>query len=240
MNHALVTGATAGIGRAIVERLCADGYAVTAVGRRADRLQSLAEQTGCHAAPGDVTDLARMRQIVSDAQPTILVNNAGIGLAITGLSSIDEADSARAIATNVIAPIQLTQLVLPAMKAAGHGHIVNLGSIAGLHTLVSALYGAGKSAIHRFSQNLRHELVGSGIRITEICPGRVASEFYDPQTGNIEPNTMQDAPFKALEPSDIADVVAFALAAPLHVNIATVEVLPTGQAVGGVRTAGTA
>lgn len=240
MNRALVTGATAGIGRAIVERLCADGYEVTAVGRRADRLNDLAEQTGCHTAPGDVTDLTRMRQIVRDAQTTILINNAGIGLAITGLSSIDEADSARAIATNVIAPIQLTQLALPVMKAAGHGHIINLGSVAGLHTLVSALYGAGKSAIHRFSQNLRHELVGSGVRVTEICPGRVASEFYDTQTGNIEPNTMRNISFKALDPSDIANIVAFALAAPRHVNIATIEVLPTDQAVGGVKTAGSA
>lgn len=236
MTRALVTGATAGIGRAIVERLCADGHTVTAVGRRADRLQALSEQTGCYAEPGDVTNLQRMRQIVDAARPEILVNNAGIGLAMTGLASVSEDDIARAIATNVTAPFQLTQLVLPTMKASGCGHIVNIGSIAGLHTLVSALYGAGKAAVHRFSQNLRYELVGSGIRVTEICPGRVASEFYDTQTGNIEANSIGEAAFRALDPRDVADAVAYALSVPEHVNISTIELLPTAQAVGGVKT----
>lgn len=236
MRHALVTGATAGIGKAIVERLCIDGFAVTAVARRAEQLAALAEQTGCQAAAGDVTDPARMRQIVEAAQPDILVNNAGIGLGMTGLVCLSEDDIARAIATNVTAPFQLTQLVLPAMMAAGSGHIVNLGSIAGLHTLVSALYGAGKAAVHRFSQNLRYELVGTGIRVTEICPGRVASEFYHTGTGNIEANSIGEAAFKALDPRDVADAVAYALAVPAHVNISTIELLPTAQAVGGVKT----
>lgn len=236
MKRALVTGATAGIGKAIVERLCAQNYAVTAVGRSADKLAALADQCRCHAAPGDVTDLDRMRDIVERAQPDILINNAGIGLGITGLDSLTQADIARAIATNVTAPLQLTQLVLPSMKSAGSGHIVTIGSIAGLHTLVSALYGAGKAAVHRFSQNLRYELVGTGIRVTEICPGRVASRFYDASSGNIEANQMGDAPFKALEPEDVADAVAYALSVPAHVNISTIEMLPTAQAVGGVKT----
>lgn len=235
MTRALVTGATAGIGQAIVERLCADGYTVTAVGRRADRLQALAEETGCLAEPGDVTNLPRMRQIVDAARPEILVNNAGIGLAMTGLASVSEDDIARAIATNVTAPFQLTQLVLPRMKASGCGHIVNIGSIAGLHTLVSALYGGGKAAVHRFSQNLRYELVGSCIRVTEICPGRVASEFYDTRTGNIEANSIAEVAIKALDPCDVADAVAYALSVPKHVNISTIELLPTAQAVGGVK-----
>lgn len=236
MKRALVTGATAGIGKSIVERLSGEGYLVTAVGRREDRLKVLAEQAGCIPAPGDVTDLARMREIVQEARPNIVINNAGIGLAMSGLAAVDEADIARAIATNVTAPFQITQLALPAMKAAGQGHIVNIGSIAGLHTLVSALYGAGKAAMHRFSQNLRYELVGTGIRVTEICPGRVESEFYDETTGNIEKNSIGQARFKALEPQDIADAVIFALSAPAHVNIATIEILPTAQAVGGVKT----
>ncbi|MFN3226076.1 MAG: SDR family oxidoreductase [Hyphomicrobiales bacterium] len=236
MRRALVTGATSGIGKAIVERLRAEDYHVTAVGRRADKLAALAEQTGCQAAPGDVTDLATMRDILAGAQPDILINNAGIGLGITGLETLTENDLAHAIATNVTAPLQLTQLALPQMKAAGSGHIVNMGSIAGLHTLVSALYGAGKAAVHQFSQNLRYELVGTGIRVTEICPGRVASEFYDQSTGNIEANSIGAAAFRALDPGDVADAVAYALSVPAHVNISTMELLPTAQAVGGVKT----
>ncbi|CAN0582554.1 unnamed protein product, partial [Ectocarpus sp. 12 AP-2014] len=186
MTTALVTGATAGIGWAVVERLCADGFDVVAVGRRDERLRDLAAKTGCTTQQGDVTDTLRMQTIVGAAKPTVLINNAGIGLAITGLETASPEDVAKAVAVNISAPIQLTRLALPHMRQAGHGHIVNIGSIAGLHTLVSALYGAGKAAVHRFTQNLRYELVGTGIRVSEICPGRVESEFYDSGTGNIE------------------------------------------------------
>lgn len=232
---ALVTGASAGIGRAIAARLCAEGYKVTAVARRSDRLEALAQQTGCTAFQGDVTDADAMGELVSALTPDLLVNNAGIGLAISGLNMVGPEDVARAIATNVTAPIQITQAALPAMKRAGAGHIVNIGSIAGLHTMASALYGAGKTSIHMFSQNLRNELVGTGIRVTEICPGRVTTEFYDHSTGNIEKTSLGDIPIRALDPEDIAAAVAYAVSAPAHVNIATIELLPTDQAVGGIK-----
>jgi NADP-dependent 3-hydroxy acid dehydrogenase YdfG len=235
MKKALVTGATAGIGWAVAERLTTDGYEVWAVGRRRERLEELKRKIGCHICPSDVTDNDAMRDFIDDCQPDALINNAGIGMAISGLEGVAEEDVARAIAVNVTAPIQIARLAIPHMRKRGQGHIVNLGSIAGLHTLVSALYGAGKSAIHRFSQNLRYELVGSGIRVSEICPGRVDTEFYDPSTGNIEANQLGSVPFQALDPKDVADCVAFALLAPLHVNISTIELLPSAQAVGGVK-----
>lgn len=235
MKRALVTGATAGIGWAVAERLSSEGYEVWAVGRRKERLEELQHRIGCRISPGDVTDSDAMRRVVDECQPDALVNNAGIGMAISGLEGVGEDDVARAIAVNVTAPIQIARFAIPHMRERGRGHILNLGSIAGLHTLVSALYGAGKSAIHRFSQNLRYELVGSGIRVSEICPGRVDSEFYDPSTGNIEANQLGSVAFQALEPKDVADCVAFALSAPPHVNISTIELLPTAQAVGGVK-----
>ncbi len=235
MSRILVTGASAGIGRAIVVRLASEGHDVTAVARRADRLAALADLTGCRTAVADVTDLARMTDLVAAARPEILVNNAGIGLGISGLHRIDVADVDRAIRTNVTSAIQLTHLALPAMRAAGAGQILNIGSIAGLHTMISALYGAGKAALHLFSQNLRQELLGTGIRVTEICPGRVTSEFYDDATGNIEATDMGAPPIRGLDPEDVADAVAYALAAPAHVNISTIELLPVGQVVGGVR-----
>lgn len=235
MARILVTGASAGIGRAIAARLAADGHDVTALARRADRLRTLAESTGCRVVAADVTDLAATGAIVADARPEVLVNNAGIGLGISGLHRIDLADIDRSLRTNVTSAIQLTHLALPAMRAAGSGHIVTIGSIAGLHTMISALYGAGKAALHLFSQNLRQELLGTGIRVTEICPGRVTSEFYDDATGNIEATDMGAPPVRGLDPEDVADAVAYAIAAPRHVNISTIELLPAGQAVGGVR-----
>lgn len=235
MSQVLVTGGSSGIGAGIVERLVADQYTVTAVARRHDRLAQLAERTGCKIRVADVTDLRAMRRLIDTIRPTILVNNAGVGMGFFGLEGISEDQIDKAIATNVIAPIQTTRAALSHMRRAGCGHIVNIGSIAGLHTMVSSVYGAGKSALHRFSQNLRQELIGSGIRVTEICPGRVASEFYESDTGNIEAHSGVEVNVPVLRPEDVAEAVSFALRAPPHVNISTIELLPVGQAVGGFR-----
>ncbi len=167
--------------------------------------------------------------------PDIVVNNAGVGHGIAGLEGLDPGTIREAIEINVLAPMQITAAALPRMRANGRGHIVNIGSISGLHTLVSALYGSTKSALHRFSQNLRIELVGSGIRVTEICPGRVASEFYRSASGDREKlAALGHSRIAALQPDDIAAAVSYAVDAPAHVNVSTIEILPTEQAVGGV------
>ena len=236
LNKALITGATSGIGAATVKALAASGLTVMAVARRAERLEALAAETGCSWLAADVRDTDRLAAEIESFEPDIIVNNAGVGHGISGLDQIEPAAIHEAIEVNVIAPIQLCTLALLGMRRRGRGHVVNIGSIAGLHTLISAVYGGTKAAIHRFSQNLRFELGGSGIRVTEICPGRVATDFYQAALGDRDTlDTMARSGIRELRPEDIADVILFALRAPPHVNIATIEVLPTDQAIGGVR-----
>jgi len=235
LERALVTGATSGIGEALVRALATDGRTVLAVARRVDRLEALAGDTGCAALVADVRDTALLDAEIDAFEPDIVVNNAGVGHGIAGLSGMDSATIQEAVDINVVAPMQITARALAGMRRRGRGHIVNIGSIAGLHTLLSAVYGGGKAAIHRFSQNLRVELRGSGLRVTEICPGRVASEFYDAASGDdTQLAQMKRSGIRELQPQDVAAAVLFAVNAPLHVNVATIELLPTEQAVGGV------
>ncbi|MBD34974.1 MAG: hypothetical protein CMN52_05265 [SAR116 cluster bacterium] len=169
-------------------------------------------------------------------KPDILINNAGIGHGIDGLDGLDVSLIQEAIDINVSSPIKLTAALLDSMKEQARGHIVNIGSVAGLHTLYSSLYGATKSAIHLFSQNLRAELHGTQIRVTEICPGRVSTGFFQAATGNEERlKALGHSGIKELTPTDIADAVLYALSAPAHVNIATIEIMPVDQAVGGMK-----
>lgn len=236
LTNAIVTGATSGIGRATVRNLCASGRCVLAIARREDRLADLAGETGAKTLAADVRDTATIAAAMEQFRPDILVNNAGVGHGITGIDGMDAATVQEAFDINVTAPTQLIAAALPQMRARGRGHIVNIGSIAGLHTLVSAVYGGGKSAIHRISQNLRFELSGSGLRVTEICPGRVASEFYAAAAG--DPGklaAMGGSGITELAPEDVASAILYAIDTPHHVNISLIELLPTEQAVGGVR-----
>ena len=169
-------------------------------------------------------------------KPDILINNAGIGHGIDGLDGLDVSLIQEAIDINVSSPIKLTAALLESMKEQARGHIVNIGSVAGLHTLYSSLYGATKSAIHLFSQNLRAELHGTPIRVTEICPGRVSTGFFQAAVGNEERlKVLGHSGIKELTPTDIADAVLYALSAPAHVNITTIEIMPVDQAVGGMK-----
>ncbi|MCR9136167.1 MAG: SDR family oxidoreductase [Alphaproteobacteria bacterium] len=235
LNHALVTGATSGIGEATVRALVASGRTVLAVARRQDRLEALASETGCSWMAADVRETEKLADGIEAFAPDIVVNNAGVGHGSSGLEDLDAAMIQEAIDINVVAPIQITALALAGMRARARGHIVNIGSIAGLHTLVSAVYGGTKSAVHRFSQNLRVELRGSGIRVTELCPGRVSTEFYQAASGDRDRlDQMGQSGIRELLPDDIAAAILFAVNAPAHVNVATIEILPTEQAVGGV------
>ena len=236
LDRALVTGATSGIGAATVRALTASGRQVLAVGRREDRLAELAAETGAGTLAADVRDTPRIAAGIDRFAPEILINNAGVGHGIDGIGGLEPSQVQEAFDINVTAPTQLIAAALPQMRAAGRGHIVNIGSIAGLHTLVSAVYGGAKSAIHRISQNLRFELSGTGIRVTEIAPGRVASEFYAAAAG--DPGklaAMGRSGITDLAPEDIASAILYALDTPAHVNISLIELLPTEQAVGGVK-----
>jgi len=232
---ALVTGASGGIGAAVVRRLAEAGADVTAVARRAAPLEALVAECGCRTAVLDVTDRAALEAFVAELAPDILVNNAGTGHGVAGIATTDIDDIGIAVQTNVAAPLHAIRAALPAMRERRTGHIVNVGSIAGLHNLVSAVYGATKAAVHRMSQNLRVELAGSGVRVSEIAPGRVTSGFY--AAANLTPDTaerMGTTGIVELRPADIAEAVLYVLQAPAHVNVSLIELLPTEQAVGGL------
>ena len=231
---ALVTGASSGIGAAVVRTLAGAGWQVHALARRAERLEALARETGCTPHAADVRDGAAMERLVAEVAPDLLVNNAGLGAGIAGLAGASREEVARTIETNVTAVLDLLRLTLPGMIARGRGHVVNIGSVAGLYPTISAVYGASKGAVRLMSQNLRLELRGTGVRVTEICPGRVTTEFYDASVP--DPDTrarLKATGIRELSPGDIAEAILYAVSAPPHVNVSTIELQPLEQSFGG-------
>lgn len=231
----LVTGASSGIGAGIVEGLCEAGYSVHAVARRADRLQTLAESTGCVPHAADVTDLDAMHAIVEATAPDILVLNAGRGAGFEGIADTDMSAIAETVAVNVTATLQLLRLALPGMIERGRGHIVTMGSVAAFYPAPAALYGSTKAAIATIARNLRLELSGTGLRVTDIRPGRVDSEFYDVAMGDpARIATAKNTGIRELTPSDVAAAVLYAISAPWHLNVSAVELQPVEQTYGGM------
>ncbi len=159
--------------------LAGAGWRVVATARRTERLEALAEETGCAPLTLDVTDAEAVRAVGRSEPFDLVVNNAGLGRAMGAIWEASDDDVDRTIETNVTGLVNMTRAVLPGMIERGRGHIVNISSVLALYPGPAALYGATKGAVRMLSQDLRQELRGTGIRITEICPGRVATEFYD-------------------------------------------------------------
>ncbi len=231
---ALVTGASSGIGAAVVRALRQRDVQVVAVARRSDRLAALADETGCEIQVLDIQDRAGVAELGAFRPFSLVVNNAGLGRAMGSLATASTDDIERTIDTNVTSVLHIIRAVLPAMIERGEGHIVNVGSMAGHHQLPAALYGASKAAIHLLSANLRLELAGSGVRVTEIAPGRVSTEFYDVAIDDrVLSARVKDSGITELSPSDIANAIMYAIEAPSHVNVNRIELQPTEQTYGG-------
>ena len=234
-QSALVTGASSGIGEAVVEDLSQRGLTVHAVARRAERLEELKEKTGCVTHVLDVRDTEEMNELFGSIAPDILINNAGVGRAIDSTVNANPEDLDQTIDTTVTAAIHAVRAVTPSMIEKGKGHIVNVGSVAGLYPLSSSVYGASKGAIHFLSTNLRLELVGTGIRVTEICPGRVRTEFYDAAIDDENMrHKLKETGITEITSADVATSITYAIDAPWHVNVARIELQPLEQTYGGV------
>ncbi len=234
-QSALVTGASSGIGEAVVEDLSQRGLTVHAVARRAERLEELEEKTGCVTHVLDVRDTEEMNELFGSIAPDILINNAGVGRAIDSTVNANPEDLDQTIDTNVTAAIHAVRAVTPSMIEKGRGHIINVGSVAGLYPLSSSVYGASKGAIHFLSTNLRLELVGTGIRVTEICPGRVRTEFYDAAIDDENMrHKLKETGITEITSADVATSITYAIDAPWHVNVARIELQPLEQTYGGV------
>jgi NADP-dependent 3-hydroxy acid dehydrogenase YdfG len=231
---ALVTGASSGIGEAIVRSLTEQGIIVHAVARRAARLQKLSDETGCIPHVLDLRDTDALYHTLNPLEVDVLVNNAGMGRGFDTLFKASREDIERTLETNIIATVHVIKAIAPGMIERGCGHVIHIGSISGIYPLTSSIYGASKGAIHLLSQNLRKELVGTPVRNTEICPGRVHTEFFETALDDPDKQKAMLDRFELLQPSDIAESVIFALKMPRRVNINTIEIMPIEQAVGGI------
>lgn len=236
---ALVTGASSGIGAAIVERFCKEGLQVHALARSAGPLKELADRTGCVSHALDVRDLGAVTQLTSSVEFDILVNCAGINFPGSIATATAEQIDAE-IAVNLQSALHLVRLIMPGMLDRDRGHIVNISSIAAIYNFIGSntLYHTTKAAIHMLSRQLRVDALGKRVRVTEICPGRVATDIFAHVSG-IDPAAARAQfidGYELPQASDIADAVAFAVAAPIAVNISNVEILPTLQVAAGLTT----
>ncbi len=231
---ALVTGASSGIGEATVIALRERGVTVHAAARRLERLEDLAARTGCIPVELDVRDRDAVDRIGETIPVDILINNAGLGRAIGSLLTADLEDIEMTVDTNVTAAIHMVRTVLPGMVGRRKGHIVNMSSVLALYPSPASLYGATKGAIHKLSRDLRQELQGTGIRVTEINPGRVSTEFYDVAIDDPDARAkMKDTGIEEVTPADVAASIIHVLDAPWRVNISQLEIVPTEQSYGG-------
>lgn len=230
---AVVTGASSGIGAATATRLAEEGFEVILGARRVDRLREVAGRCGGRALSLDVADPDSVAAFASQIRSaTVLVNNAGLASGLEPLETMDESRFRTMWETNVMGLVRLTQALLPALEGSGAGHVVNLGSIAGIETYRGGGgYTASKHAVHAISQTLRLELLGRPIRVTEVLPGLVETEFSVVRFDGDE--TKAKKVYQGIEPltaEDIADCIAWAVTRPPHVNIDELLVRPVAQA----------
>jgi NADP-dependent 3-hydroxy acid dehydrogenase YdfG len=242
-SRVLITGATAGIGAATAEAFCKAGAKeVIVTGRRDDRLREMARNWSdvydidVAAMVFDVTDRQQVEEIARDNphlfDVDILVNNAGLARGTEPMQDADPADWEEMIATNVLGLLTMTRQVVPKMLAKGSGHVVNLGSVAGRWTYPGGgVYCASKAAVRVLTEGLRMDLQGSGIRVTNIEPGLVETEFSIVRYKGDEVRAKKVyADTRALKAEDVADTILWCCGRPAHVNVQELVLYPTDQA----------
>lgn len=246
MNTILITGATSGFGRAAVERFHGAGWRVIATGRRAERLDALADALGrerLHTAAFDIRDEAAMRAAL-DALPDdfrgidVLVNNAGLALGTAPAQRADLAQWKQMIDTNVTALATLTHTLLPTLIER-KGAILNVSSVAATYPYPGGnVYGGTKAFVAQFSLGLRSDLHGTGVRVTSIEPGMAETEFTLVRTRGDQ--AASDTLYQGadpIRPEDIAETLFWIATLPPHLNINRIEVMPVRQSFAGFQVA---
>ena len=233
---ALVSGASGGIGAAICRQLVDAGYRVVATARKLESLQALQRELGDNLYPLalDVSDAQAVRQVTSSIPSDfsdigVVVNNAGHD--VGGRRSFEQGSAEQwcdIVDANVQGMIRLTHALVDGLLARGAGHVINMGSIAGLKPYATGTaYVTSKYAVHGLSETLRLDFAGRGIRVTEIMPGLVRSGFAEQRLGDAQQaKDFYDSFEQCLDPDDVARTVLFALQQPRHVEIAQLVVLP--------------
>lgn len=235
---AVVTGASSGIGAATARALAGAGFVVALGARREERIGALANELGGHARRLDVTDrdsvagFARWTQTLGGA--SVLVNNAGGAKGLAPVAEMDEDDWRWMFEANVLSIGLMTRALLPQMRASGDGHVVIMGSAAGVESYPGGGgYNAAKFGAHALTHNLRLELLGEDVRVTEVMPGAVRTEFGLVRFEGDEEKA--ERPYRGITPltaEDVAECVRWAVTLPPHVNIDRIDVKPIRQ--GGV------
>jgi NADP-dependent 3-hydroxy acid dehydrogenase YdfG len=232
---AVVTGASSGIGEATARALAADGYRVVCAARRTERIEALAADIDGIAATCDVTSessVAELAAAVGD-RLDVLVNNAGGAYGSDQVETADLADWSQMFEVNVLGVVRVTKALLPALRASGHGLVVNIGSTAGRVAYAGGGgYTAAKHGLHALSQTLRLELNGEPVRISEIAPGMVHTpEFALVRFGDQQ---RADAVYadvdRPLVAADVAEAVRWVASLPEHMNVDELVLRPVAQA----------
>lgn len=237
-----ITGATSGFGRAAAHRFAADGWSLILTGRRTERLQALQDDLALkvpvHSAALDVRDAEAVKQAVAELPEAFrrvraLVNNAGLALATQPAQGVELDDWHTMIDTNVTGLVNVTHALLPTLIETGPGaSIINIGSIAGQWPYPgSHVYGATKAFVKQFSYNLRCDLLGTGVRVTDLAPGLAETEFTLVRTKGDQ--AASDALYRSTTPlsaEDIAEQIHYVATLPDHININRLEVMPVRQA----------
>ncbi len=238
LKSAIVTGGSGGIGSQIVRLLHADGIHVIAVSPEREKLEALEAELGIEIHCMDIADDAVVSTAFAGRETDILVNCAGVLGPMTKMHETPPDIANTLVAVNLVGMLNLVRAVTPGMVERNRGHIVNFGSAAGVYPILGEpFYAATKAGVHMFCQNLRMDLFGSDVRVSEILPGRVASGMHAELVGGDKEQGDRQfyAPYECLEPVDIANAVHYVLSAPAHVDITHMEIMPTRQVMGGAR-----
>jgi 3-hydroxy acid dehydrogenase/malonic semialdehyde reductase len=232
MRTVLITGASAGIGAATARRFAAAGDTLILVARREEKMRAL-------GLPGqlialDVRDREGVAKALSGLEVDVLVNNAGMAAGLAPAQNADLAGWEQTVDTNIKGLLYVTHALLPSMAQRKRGHVINLGSAAGTFPYPGGnVYGATKAFVELFSLNLRADLLGAGVRVTNIEPGMVETDFSVVRFGGDEAKAR--AVYAGMQPltaDDVADTIFWAATRPAHVNINRIELMPIDQANG--------
>ena len=236
---ALITGASSGFGGATARQLAQENWQLLLLARRTERLNSLAKELGdsvIECISLDVRDREQVKELLEpwNGKVNLVVNNAGLAVGLEPAWQADLDDWDTMVDTNIKGLTYVTRALLSGMVERGEGHIINLGSIAGSYNYPGGnAYGATKAFVERFSLNLRADLHGTGVRVTNIEPGFAETEFSNVRFKGDDDKA--DALYKGAEPlvaNDIANAIVWCANLPPHVNINRLEIMPTGQSFG--------
>lgn len=242
MKTVLITGASSGFGKATAELLTKEGFKLILVGRRKERLQELQDslKTKTYVATVDVTDQEQVAWLFAHLPAEfrdidVLVNNAGLALGMNPAQESELDDWERMVDVNIKGLLRITRPVLDIMKERGCGHIINIGSVAATVPYKGGnVYGATKAFVRQFSRNLRVDLFGLGIKVTNIEPGAAETEFSSVRFKDEQKAAEYYKDWKALTAKDVASTIVWAINQPAYVNIDNVEITPLDQAPAGM------